>query len=139
MAEKAEREQKETENGRQKELYNTSTQLSGRRNRQTAAVKSKNWELLQNKDASLAIWREHFEEVLNRNTPESPTQDGKASGADQITAKMLQQILTRPASKKTLKHNFDQVWKNEKVPEWKGAKGMEKGIDMQISKKGNLQ
>lgn len=55
MAEKAEREQKETEKGRQKELYNTSTQLSGRRNRQTAAVKSKNWELLQNKDASLAI------------------------------------------------------------------------------------
>lgn len=57
MAEKAEREQKETvtENGRQKELYNTSTQLSGRRNRQTAVVKSKNWELLQNKDASLAI------------------------------------------------------------------------------------
>lgn len=99
MAEKAEREQKETENGRQKELYNTSTQLSGRRNRQTAAVKSKNWELLQNKDASLAIRREHFEEVLNRNTPESPTQDGKASGADQITAKMLQQILTRPAKK----------------------------------------
>lgn len=55
MAEKAEREQKETENGRQKELDNTSTQLPGRRNRQTAAVKSKNWELLQNKDASLAI------------------------------------------------------------------------------------
>lgn len=37
-------------------------------------------------------------------------------------------------SKKNLKHNFDQVWKNEKVP-----KGWKKGLICQISKKGNLQ
>jgi len=76
-AEKAERAQNAAENGRHKELYNIIKQLTKRGNRQTAAVKSKDGELLKNKEARLARWKEHFEEVLNRDTPKSPMNDNE--------------------------------------------------------------
>ena len=47
MAEKAERAQNAAENGRQKELYSIVKQLTGQNNRQIAAVKSKDGELLK--------------------------------------------------------------------------------------------
>nr|KAG5709173.1 hypothetical protein BaRGS_028629 [Batillaria attramentaria] len=118
MAQTAEQAQKATENGQQKKLYSIVKQLTGQRNRQAAAVKSKDGELLKNKEARLKRWKEHFEEVLNRDKPDFPPQDndgegeeigisveaptkqeiqaalkalknGKAPGADQITAEML--------------------------------------------------
>ncbi|XP_062604700.1 uncharacterized protein LOC134266492 [Saccostrea cucullata] len=82
MAEKAERAQKAAENGRQKELYSIVKQLTRKSNKQTAVVKSKDGELLKNKGARLARWREHFEEVLNRDTPESPPQDEHDEGEE---------------------------------------------------------
>ena len=75
MAEKAERAQNAAENGRQKELYSIVKQLTRQSNRQTATVKNKNGEQLKRKEARLARWKEHFEEVLTRHTPESPPQN----------------------------------------------------------------
>ncbi|XP_062612120.1 uncharacterized protein LOC134273919 [Saccostrea cucullata] len=94
----------------------------------------------------LSRWRDYFEEVLNRDTPESTPQDeheeeeekdisvdppttqeirtalktfrnGRAPGADQITAEMLKADIDKISQE--LKHAFDQIWKEEKVPkEW---------------------
>lgn len=153
--------QNAAENGRHKELYNIIKQLTKRNNRQTTAVQSKDGELLKNKEARMARWKEHFEEVLNRNTPESPPRDedeevdeleiseeppsiqeiratlrmlknGKAPGEDQITAEMLK--ADSDQTSKELKHTFDHIWKEEKLPkEWT------KGLICKIPKKGNLQ
>lgn len=116
---------------------------------------------MKNKEARMARWKEHFEEVLNRNTPESPPRDedeevdeleiseeppsiqeiratlrmlknGKAPGEDQITAEMLK--ADSDQTSKELKHTFDHIWKEEKLPkEWT------KGLICKIPKKGNLQ
>ena len=75
MAEKAERAQNAAENERSKQLYDIIKQLTGQNNRQAAAVKNKDGELLKNKEERLARWKEHFGEVLNRDTPESPPED----------------------------------------------------------------
>ena len=48
MTEKAQRAQAAAENGRQKELYSIVKQLTGHNNRQVAALKSKDGELLKN-------------------------------------------------------------------------------------------
>nr|KAG5687784.1 hypothetical protein BaRGS_025678 [Batillaria attramentaria] len=141
MAQTAEQAQKAAENGQQKKLYNIVKQLTGQRNRQAAAVKSKDGELLKNKEARLKRWKEHFEEVLNRDTPDFPPHDedgegeeigisveaptkqeiqaalkalknGKAPGADQITAEMLKADPEQTSQQ--LKRIFDQIWKEEK-------------------------
>lgn len=161
MAEKAERAQNAAENGRSKELYDIIKQLAGQNNRQAAAVKNKDGELLKSKEARLSRWKEQFEEVLNRATPESPPEDesievekldisveaptleeiraamkalknGKAPGADHITAEMLKADPEQTTQE--LKHIFDLIWTEEKVP-----KQWTKGLLRKIPKKGNLQ
>ena len=160
MAEKADRAQHAAENGQQKELYSIVKQLAGQSNRQAAAVKSKDGGLLKNKETRLARWKEHFEEVLNRDTPDSPPKDeesteeldiaveeptileiktalrtlrnGKAPGADQITAEMLKADPQQTSQE--LKQTFDLIWKDEKVP-----KHWTKGLICKIPKKGNIQ
>ena len=160
VAEKAERAQNAAENGQQKELYSIVKQLAGQNMRQVSAVKSKDGELLKNKEARLARWKEHFEEILNRNTPDSPPQDeesteeldiaveeptieeiktalrtlrnGKAPGADQITAEMLKSDPEQTSQE--LKQTFDLIWKDEKIP-----KKWTKGLICKIPKKGNIQ
>ena len=161
MAEKAERAQSAAENGRQKELYSIVRQLTGQNTRPAAAVKSKNGELLKNKKDRLMRWKEHFQEVLNREAPEEPPQEeeeereelnisaetpniqeiktalktlrnGKAPGADQISAEMLKADLEHTSLE--LKRIFDLIWEKEAVPtQWT------KGIICKIPKKGNLQ
>lgn len=156
----AERAQKAAENGRQKELYNIVEQLTGKGNKQTAAVKRKDGELLKSKDARLTRWKEHFEEVLNREIPESTPQEeqeqreeldisveppptheeralmalrnGKVPRADQITAEMLKSDLVQTSQE--LKFTFAQILKEERMPkEWT------KGLICKIPKKGNLK
>ena len=51
MAEKTQRAQAAAENGRQKELYSILKQLTSHGNRQVAAVRRKDGELLKNKGA----------------------------------------------------------------------------------------
>lgn len=54
IAEKAERAQKTAENGKEKKLYNILKQLTGKKNKQTAAVKSKDGKQLKSKEARRA-------------------------------------------------------------------------------------
>ena len=160
ISEKAERAQDAAENGRQKELYSIVKQLTGQSNRQTAAVKDKNGELLKNKEARLARWKEHFEEVLNRDAPDSPPEEeereeeeldipvepptideiqaalknlknGKAPGADQLSAEMLKADIERTSQE--LKYIFDLIWRDGRVP-----KQWTKGLICKLPKKGNL-
>lgn len=111
IAEKAGRAQKAAENGKQRKLHNDVKQLTGKGNEQTAAVRPST----QKVRAALMAFR-----------------NGKALGADQITAEMLKSDLVQTCQE--LKFTFDQIWKKEKVPkEWT------KGLIYKIPKKDNLQ
>ena len=58
--------------------------------------------------------------------------NGKASGADQITAEMLKADIEQTS--KEMKRIFDLIWEKEKIPtQWT------KGLICKIPKKGNLQ
>ena len=142
MSEKAERAQNAAENGRQKELYSIVKQLTRQNTKQAAAVKNKNGKLLKNKEARLERWKEHFQDVLHRNAPNEPPEEeeeteeldisveaptiqeiktalktlrnGKAPGADQISAEMLKADIKQTA--KELKRTLDLIWKKETVP-----------------------
>ena len=145
MAETAERAQKAAENGRQQELYNIVKQITGKRTKQIATVKSRNGTLLKDNSKSKRKmrWKEHFKEVLNRNTPENTPQEedlnrkeldisvevpsileiitalkmlknGKAPGIDQITAEMLKADIEQTS--KELQRLFKLIWESEVVP-----------------------
>jgi endonuclease/exonuclease/phosphatase family metal-dependent hydrolase len=159
--EKAEMAEKAAENGRSKELYGIVKQLTGQGMRQVAAGKSKAGEPLKNKKARQERWKEHFQEVLNRDAPENPPERGeerreeleiptdppslqeiqeavkalknrKAPGVDQITAEMLKADVE--VTSKKLKDLFEIIWEKEEVPtQWN------KGLICKIPKKGNLQ
>ena len=161
LAKKTEQAQRAAENGRQKELYGIVKQLTGQNVRKTAAVTNKNGETLKNKAARLERWKEHFQEVLNRDTPEDPPQEeeeemeeldisvepptiqeiksavkalknGKAPGEDQISAEMLKANIEQTSLE--LQNIFDIIWEKETVPtQWT------KGLICKIPKKGNLQ
>jgi len=124
-------------------------------------VKSKNGELLKNKEVRLARWKEHFQEVLNREAPEEPPHEeeeereeidipveapdvlvikialkalknGKAPGVDHISAEMLKADTERTSLE--LKWIFGLIWDQETVPaQWT------KGLICKIPKQGNLQ
>ena len=108
MTEKAQAAQTAAENGRAKELYDITRQLSGKGPRKTAAIINKDDKLLKSKAERQARWKEHFEEVLNGEAPPNPPTDeemeeeeeeirktvqalknGKAPGNDQITVELL--------------------------------------------------
>lgn len=163
MSEEAERAQNAAKNGRQKELYSIVKRLTGQSTstRQTAAVKSMNGELLKSKEARMARWKEHFQEVLNREAPEEPPleegeegqeleipveapdveeirtalralRNGASPGVDQISAEMLKADIERTS--RELKRIFDLIWDQETVPvQWT------KGLICKIPKRGNLQ
>ncbi|XP_018015247.1 uncharacterized protein LOC108672131 [Hyalella azteca] len=164
MSEKAAKAQNAAENGRQKELYSIVKRLTGQSTstRQTAAVKSVNGELLKSKEARMARWKEHFQEVLNREAPEEPPEEvgeegqeldisveapdvaetraalktlrngGAPSWADEISAEMLKADTERTSLE--LKWIFDLIWDQETVPtQWT------KGLICKIPKRGNLQ
>jgi len=160
--EKAQKAQNAAENGRNKELYDITKQLTRQSySRQAAAVKSKNGDLLKSKEARAERWKEHFHEVLNRDPPEQPPEEddeefeeldisteppslleiqravkqlknGKAPGVDQITSEMLKADVEQTSVE--LKYLFDIIWERETVP-----KQWNKGLICKIPKKGNLQ
>lgn len=49
--------------------------MTGKGNKQKAAVKSKDGELLKSKEGRFARWKEHFKKVLNKEISESPPQE----------------------------------------------------------------
>lgn len=112
-------------------------------NRQTAAEKKNDGKLVKNKEARLTRWRERFEEILNKDTTESPPQDeyeevnglgiseetpttketgaalkmlrnGKTLRTDQKTTEVFKTDLD--PTNKELKHTFDHILKEGKVP-----------------------
>lgn len=115
--------------------------MTGKGNKQKAAVKSKDGELSKSKEGRFARWKEHFKKVLNKEISESPPQEEqeqrkkldisvetpstqeervaltvlrkrKAPGADQITAEMLKSDLVQTSQK--LK--FTKYGKRRKYP-----------------------
>lgn len=152
MTEKAQAAQTAAENGRTKEQYDITRQLSGRGPRKTAAITNKDGNLLNSKEGRLARWKEHFEAVLNREglpnsltdvemgeeeldiDTEPPTEEeikrvvqtlknGKAPGIDQITAELLK--VDTESTCMELMRLFDLIWQEEKLPEqWKQATAM---------------
>lgn len=161
IADKAKTAQTAAENGWQKELHDVVKQLTGKSYRQTAAVKGKEGKLLKSKSDRLARWKEHFQEVLNREAPDQPPEEGedkpdeldidveapnleeiqkavnslkngKAPGVDQVTAEMLKADSKTTSSE--FKKIFDIIWEEEQVPtQWT------QGLICKIPKKGNLQ
>ena len=134
-------------------------QLTGHNNRLVATIKNKDGELLKNMEARKKRWKEHFQEVLNIDTPEEPPQEeeeeeldistepptlqeiktalktlinGKAPGADQITAEMFR--ADPELTTIELKRIFHLIWEKETV-----AMQWTKGVICKIPKKGNLQ
>lgn len=147
MTEKAQVAQTAAENGRTKEQYDITRQLSGRGPRKTAAITNKDGKLLKSKEGRLTRWKEHFEAVLNREglpnpltdeemgeeeldiDTEPPTEEeikrvvqtlknGKAPGINQITAELLK--VDTESTCMELMCLFDLIWQEEKLPEqWK--------------------
>ncbi len=76
ITEMAQAVQTVVEDGRAKELYDITEQLSGKGPRKTAAITNTDWKLLKSKEERKAIWKEHFERVLNRGAPQNlPTDE----------------------------------------------------------------
>ena len=54
-----------------KRVYDTTRVLSGQKTVQSKPVKDKNWVVLTRTEDQLNLWKEHFQEVLNRPAPEN--------------------------------------------------------------------
>ena len=112
--EKAQMAEKASENGRSKEVFSITKQLTGQSyGRQTAAVKNKNGDLLKSKEARMERWKERFEEVLNRNPPEEPA--GEESNEEDEEEFEELDISTEPPSIQEIK-NAVKALKNDKAP-----------------------
>ena len=138
MTEKAQAAQTAAENGRAKELYDITRQLSGKGPKKTAAITNKDDMLLKSKEETQVRWKEHFEEVLNGEAPPNPPTDeeieeelnidteppteeeirktvqalknGKAPGNEQITAELLKaDTESRESTCVELKRFFDMI------------------------------
>ena len=58
--------------GRTRDLYNITKTITNNGRRKMAAVKSKEGEVIRDKNARMERWKEHFNEVLNREAPDNP-------------------------------------------------------------------
>ena len=68
--------EKAAENGRIKELYNMTNQLAGERRRQEVGMKDKQGVIKTEAQEWLERWVEHFSEILNRDVPMNPVEEG---------------------------------------------------------------
>ena len=137
MAEKAQRAQAAAENGQQH------SETTDRPQQQTSSCsEEQGWRPAEEHGSQEESWKEHFQEVLNRDAPEEPPQEeeegeelnisteppmleeiktalktlnnGKAPGPDQITAEMLR--ADPELTSIELKRIFDFIWEKETVP-----------------------
>ena len=149
-------------NQQMKTLYNLTKVLCNDKPKQSAAVNDKNGNALTSSEDRKKRWREHFMEVLNREEPADPINEGdceqqdiadidtgpvskveirkaikslkngKAPGEDMITAELLKADLEFTTGR--VKELVDTIWNLEKVPrKWK------RGLIVKIPKKGNLK
>ena len=141
-------------------LYGTTRKLAGKRIQSEKPIKSKEGKKLSTIHEQLSRWTEHFSELLNRPTPDSPPdippsdtllpincekpsrteikrainklKNGKSAGPDNIPAEALKTDPTTSAE--ILYHLFEKIWEEDKVPkDWK------EGLIIKLPKKGDLQ
>ena len=148
--------------GDQGQLYKNIRKLKGGTNSQSKPVKDKEGNLLTEENATLNRWKQHFEEILNRVTPETTYTDEEIGGATEdieidVSTIKITELKTEikkmkngkaagpdgiPAeilknmSDKTLQYLLDmlqQIWREEKIP-----KSWNEGYIVKIPKKGEL-
>lgn len=142
-----------------KELYNITKVLSGKFSKPERPVKSKDGKAIPGDEEQKKRWVEHFEELLNRPTPQNPPvidpadtdlpidcseptldeirkaikqmKSGKAAGPDSIPAEALKAHTEYTAE--MLHPLFKKIWIQEEIPaEWK------EGYLIKLPKKGDL-
>ena len=153
-------EQAETAAGKGdlKALYATTRLMSGRRSNPNRPVRDKSGKLLTSVEDQLARWKEHFQEVLNRPSPQNPPElepgdrlnidtgavtkqeirkalkslnNGKAAGEDNIPAEALKEGGEVIVDQLHVLLNL--VWTTGEIPsDWK------KGLLVKLPKSGDL-
>lgn len=145
--------------GNTRDLYATIRQLSRKFSAPERPVKDKEGKVIPDVEGQRKRWREHFEELLNRPTPQNPPvigpadndlpidcsapsreeiyraiqqlKKGKAAGPDGIPAEALKADIN--TSVDILHPLFCKIWEEEQVPaEWK------EGYLIKLPKKGDL-
>ena len=140
-------------------VYSIARKLSGKRSIQKKPVKNKDGVLLGKIEHQLHRWREHFQEVLNRPSPEDPIQlapattdlkirtgpiskaeirksikkikNGKAAGVDNIPPEALK--IGGEVTVDALHSLLLKIWNIEAIPsEWN------RGLLAKLPKKGDL-
>ena len=149
------------QNGNMKGVYDATRKICNVFPKTSGAVKNKEGSILTKEDEVLQRWKEHFEEILNREEPESIAdvdtntpvieeissdyitkdeihkaimnlKNGKAPGDDMIAAELLKADMKTTV---TLLHKlFLKVWENEWTPEdWRNC------VIVKIPKKGDTK
>ena len=72
---KAAAAEKAVGNGRNKELYSITKQITGERKKQAIGVEDKQGVLRTGTKERLQRWVEHFSEILNRDDPTNPVEE----------------------------------------------------------------
>ncbi|GFS24597.1 hypothetical protein ElyMa_007007200 [Elysia marginata] len=75
---KAKEAEEAARNQRSKTLYSIVKTLTNERPRQSAAIKGKENNIITNSEGSRKRWKEHFNEILNRNEPVNPVIEEEA-------------------------------------------------------------
>ncbi len=153
--------QKAAENGQMKTLYDITKKICNDKPRQSEAVKNKHGQIITDDEGRKKRWKEHFEEILNREIPpqaveiedtvypELPSinieeisisevteaikklKSGKAGGIDNIVPELFKADIETATDK--LHEIITDIWDQEQIPsEWK------KGLIVKMPKKGDL-
>ena len=140
--------------GDMRDLYLVTKKLTGKFQQTDKPVMDKNGNPLSTTNEQLKLWAEHFRELLNRPTPNSPPdiqetelpiscdkpskavvkkaimtlRSGKAAGPDEIPAEAIKTNIETAV--KVLYSLFSKIWEKEEVPtQWK------EGIIIKLQKK----
>ena len=146
--------------GNLRDLYLVTKKLTGKFQQTDKPVMDKNGNPLTTTNKQLKRWAEHFRELLNRPTPDSPPdippaetelpiscdkpskteikkaimtlRSGKAAGPDEIPAEAIKADIETAVQ--MLYSLFSKIWEKEEVPaQWK------EGIIIKLPKKGDLR
>ena len=146
--------------GSLRDLYLLTKKLTGKFQQTDKPVMDKNGNPLTTTNEQLKQWAEHFRELLNRPTPDSPPdippaetelpiscdkpwkteikkavmtlRSGKAAGPDEIPAEAIKADIE--SAVQMLYSLFSKIWEKEEVPaQWK------EGIIINLPKKGDLR
>ena len=142
-----------------KGVYEATKKLCGKYSRPEVPVKDRNNARLIGQEAQLQRWAEHFQELLNRPSPDEPPDvqpadtgldincdaptreeiakaisklnNGKAAGPDYVPAEALK--ADTKLSVEALSHLFEKIWTKQEFP-----KDWREGHLIKLPKKGDL-